>query len=74
MSYSEERREARCKACGAINHFIIAYASDYRANERETVRCYECGAEIDAEKCFAICAAPSTAEAEAELRSMQNRR
>ena len=74
VSYSEERREACCKGCGATNHVIVAYAGDYRANERETARCYECGVEVDADRCFAIFAAASAAEAEALLRSMQNRR
>ncbi len=72
MSYSEERRETTCGACGAVSHVIIAYSGDSRANERETTSCYKCGEQVDGEKCFAIFAAASAAEG--RLRTMQSRR
>lgn len=73
MSYSEGRREVTCGECSAHNHVIIAYTGDYRANERETARCYKCAAPVDNEKCLAIFTAETAAEAEAQLRAMQGR-
>lgn len=73
MSYSEETRQKACPSCGRLNHIIVAYAGDYRANEREAVDCFDCGAAVDEEKCFAIFAGETDEAALLQLRRLQNR-
>ena len=50
MSYSEQTRQANCASCGKLNHVVIAYAGDYRANEHEEAACFNCEAIVDREK------------------------
>jgi hypothetical protein len=73
MAYNELNHETVCAKCGATNHVIVAYAGDYRANERETVDCYKCGEELETEKCWAIYSAATPDEALLKLRKTQNR-
>jgi len=73
MSYSEETRQETCPSCGKLNHIIVAYAGDSRANEREEASCFNCGAIVDREKCFAIFTGETEAAALSSLRGMQNR-
>jgi hypothetical protein len=73
LAYYEESREAVCAKCGEQNHVIIAYSGDARANERETVSCFECNAALADEKCFAIYSGATADEALQQLRRMQNR-
>ena len=73
MSYSEEKQQKACPSCGTLNHIIVAYAGDYRANERENATCFDCDAIVDQEKCFAIFTGETEAVALLPLRRMQNR-
>jgi hypothetical protein len=73
VSYSEEARQATCPSCGKVNHVIIAYAGDYRANERENAECFNCDAIVDREKCLAIFTGETAEAALLHLRQMQNR-
>ncbi|MCB2074964.1 MAG: hypothetical protein H6917_04920 [Novosphingobium sp.] len=73
MSYSEEERQKVCESCGKLNHIIIAYAGDYRANERESTTCFDCGAVVDREKCLAIFSGETPEAAKLPLRKMQNK-
>ena len=73
VSYSEEKRQETCPSCGALNHVIVAYAGDYRANEREEASCFNCGETVDREKCFAILTGETEEAALMSLRRMQNR-
>lgn len=73
MSYSEETRQANCPSCGKLNYVIIAYAGDYRANEREETACFNCEAIVDREECLAIFAGETPEAALLMLRRMQNR-
>lgn len=70
--YTEEKRVVECK-CGATNHVVIAYAGDYRANERESEGCYSCGDIIVREKCWCIHTGPTPEDAIMQLRKLQNR-
>ena len=72
-SYSEAAHETVCPACNTNNHVLVAYAGDYRANEREPVDCYRCGATLESEKCWAIFSAGTAEEAVVQLRRTQNR-
>lgn len=73
MSYSEETRQVNCPSCGKLNHVIVAYAGDYRANEREEATCFNCEATVDREKCLAIFTGETPEAALLPLRRMQNR-
>lgn len=73
MAYSEDTHEKACDECGAVNHIVVAYAGDYRANEREDVACYDCGAHLESEKCFAMYSGPTAEAAVLAIRRMQNR-
>jgi hypothetical protein len=73
VSYSEEKRQKACPSCGKLNHIIVAYAGDYRANESEDVTCFGCSAIVDREKCFAIFTGETEEAALLSLRRMQNR-
>ncbi len=73
MAYHEELQVHTCGNCRAVNHVLVAYSGDSRANERETADCFSCRNEIAAEKCWAIFAAASAEEAVAQLRRVQNR-
>lgn len=73
MAYSEEARTVICSKCGSLNHVIVAYSGYGPANERETAECFQCGAEVDREECFAIYAGSTAEAALSKLRRMQNR-
>jgi hypothetical protein len=73
MAYNELTHETVCSKCAVNNHVIVAYSGDYRANEREAVDCYECGEELETEKCWAIYSAATAEKAMLKLRKMQNR-
>lgn len=73
MAYSEIAHQTTCEGCETVNHVLVAYAGDYRANEREAVKCFDCGAELETEKCWAIFSGPTAEAALAPLRKMQNR-
>lgn len=73
MSYSEETRQANCASCGKLNHVVIAYAGDYRANEREEASCFNCETIVDRERCLAIFTGETPEAALLLLRRMQNR-
>lgn len=73
MAYSEDIHEAACPKCGTVNHVVVAYAGDYRANERESVACFDCGAHLETEKCWAIYSGPTPEAALVPLRKLQNR-
>lgn len=73
MAYYEDTHETICGACGATNHVVVAYAGDYRANERETVACYQCDVQLEGDECWAIYSAATAAGALLKLRRTQNR-
>jgi hypothetical protein len=73
MAYSEEARVQICQKCGSVNRVLVAYSGDGRANERETAACFNCGNELDHERCWVIVAAESTGEATQRLRKIQSR-
>lgn len=73
MSYTEESRQTICPSCGKLNHIIVAYAGDYRANEREEAACFNCQAIVDREKCLAMFTGETLDAALRSLRRMQNR-
>jgi RNA polymerase subunit RPABC4/transcription elongation factor Spt4 len=73
MSYTEETRQTICPSCGKLNHIVVAYAGDYRANEREEAACFNCRAIVDREKCLAIFTGETADAALRSLRQMQNR-
>ena len=73
MSHSEVTRMKICPKCGKTNHVIIGYAGDGRGNEGEKTECYNCGATVDEDKCFAIFSGKSAADALLQMRQMQGR-
>jgi hypothetical protein len=73
MSYFEETHVVTCGSCGKVNHVVVAYAGDSRANERETEDCWNCGAQVYSEKCFAIYGGETPEAAILSLRKMQGR-
>lgn len=73
MSYTEETRQTNCPSCGKLNYIIVAYAGDYRANERDEAACFNCEAIVDREKCLAIFTGETADAALRSLRRMQNR-
>lgn len=70
MGYSTERREVDCPSCGTKNYVVVFYAGDYRANERESTNCYECGAKVASEKCGWIHSAASFEEADLNAKQL----
>ena len=73
MAYGEDTHETTCGGCGTVNHVVVAYSGDYRANERESVDCFECGEQLETEKCWAIYSGPTPEAVLLPLRKMQNR-
>jgi hypothetical protein len=52
---------------------VIAYSGDYRANERESVECCECGGWLASDKCLVMYSGQTKEEALLKLRKVQNR-
>lgn len=73
MAYSEETRKETCPRCAKINHIVIAYAGDDRANESKEVQCLVCSAPLKGATCLAIFSGATPEDAEAPLRRLQNR-
>jgi ribosomal protein S27AE len=73
MSYHEDPRTEVCGKCQAVNHLLVAYSGDGRANEQETAKCFNCGNKVFSEKCWSIISASSAEGALQQLRAIQNR-
>ncbi len=72
MAYDSEARTVTCTRCDKINHIIIAYAGDERANESKRVQCFACNGPLMGEKCIAILSGATIEEARTRLQRFRN--
>lgn len=71
--YSEVLETHTCSNCGTVNHVVIAYSGDDRANERESVECCKCGSHLHSEKCWTLFSGETQDAALLRLRKLQKR-
>jgi hypothetical protein len=70
----EEFTTATCTKCGKLNHVLLFYSGDVRANrDVETASCFSCREDIVRERCCWIFTGETKESAVAGLRRVQGR-
>jgi hypothetical protein len=67
-----EFQTATCPNCGKLNHVLLSFAGDSRANnDHEVARCFNCHADVLEARCCWIFSGETEAQALSRLRTVQ---